>query len=136
LTLVDYATLEPRIPDLVLPVSGPDGARQLSIRGRPLRFRSLVQEEGQSSPERAHHGPKPPVPMYVRSDLWAWLLGAVVLAAALIVLWRRRRRNAPAERQPSAEAFGDDLALQRLAALRVRAPWARGEGRAAIFVLS
>ena len=43
LTLADYATLEPRIPDLTLAVSGPDGPRQLSIRGRPLKFRSLVQ---------------------------------------------------------------------------------------------
>jgi len=38
LTLVDYATLEPRVPDLTLAVSGPEGARQLSIRGRPLKF--------------------------------------------------------------------------------------------------
>src|SRR5207245_1078674 len=77
LTLADYGTLEPRVPDLLLAVSGPDGPRQLQVRGRPLKFRSLVQEEGQASPERAHHGPKPPVGVMVRSFLWVWLLGGL-----------------------------------------------------------
>ena len=136
LTLADYATLEPRIPDLTLPVTGPEGNRQLSIRGRPLKLRSLVQEEGQGTPERAHHGPKPPVPMLVRSFLWAFLLGALLLAAALLLLWKKRKRK-PAQRDEAApEAFFDDLALQRLSELKARAPWAKGEGRAAIFALS
>jgi hypothetical protein len=136
ITLADYATLEPRIPDVMLSVSGPDGPRQLSIRGRPLKLRSLVQEEGQPSPERAHHGPKPPVPLYVRSYLWAWLLGGAALAAVLVALWLRRRRKSPEDRKAVPEVFADDLALQRLADLRARAPWTRGEGRASIFTLS
>ena len=137
LTLADYATLEPRIPDLKLAVSGPDGARQMSVRGRPLKLRSLVAEEGQASPERAHHGPKPPIPVVVRSFLWAWLLAALAVIAALIAMrkqllerWRRRKPlQAP-------ETFFDDTALQRLAALRADSPWTRGQGRAAIFALS
>jgi hypothetical protein len=137
LTLADYGTLEPRLPDLVLAVSGPDGPRQLRVSGRPLKFRSLVQEEGQASPERAHHGPKPPVPVMVRSFLWVWLLGALAFAVALVVLrkrlaglWRRQEQEAP------AEPFYDDVALERLWSLRTEAPWTRGRGRAAIFALS
>ena len=137
LTLADYGTLEPRVPDLLLAVSGPDGPRQLQVRGRPLKFRSLVQEEGQASPERAHHGPKPPVAVMVRSFLWVWLLGGLALAVALLVLrrrlaglWRRPERDTP------AEPFFDDLALERLRELRTEAPWTRGRDRAAIFALS
>ena len=137
LTLADYATVEPRIPDLTLAVSGPDGPRQLSIRGRPLKFRSLVQEEGETSPERAHHGPKPPVAVKVRSFLWAWLLGGLALAIALLVLRKRLARRKPAgEGDAEAGPFADDLALERLAALRANAPWSRGDGRGAIFALS
>jgi len=136
LTLADYRTLQPRVPDFTLAVSGPDGPRQLSIRGKPLKFRSLVQEEGEPTPERAHHGPKPPVPVKVRSYLWAWLLGALLAAAGALIAWRRWKRKRPPPRAAEPEDFFDDLALQRLAALRVDAPWARGEGRAAIFALS
>jgi hypothetical protein len=137
LTLADYATLEPRVPDLTLAVSGPDGTRQLSIRGKPLRLRSLVQEEGQGSPERAHHGPKPPVPVQVRSFLWAWLLAAVAAAVALLV-FRKRLLQRFRKRKPEVrpEVFFDDLALKRLASLRANAPWERGQGRATIFALS
>ncbi len=136
LTLADYATLEPRIPDLTLAVSGPDGPRQLSIRGRPLKFRSLVQEEGEPTPERAHHGPKPPVPVKVRSHLFLWLAGGVLLAAALLWAFWRWRRGRPTARDVAPEPFFDDLALERLARLRADAPWLRREGRAAIFALS
>jgi len=135
LTLADYATLEPRLPDLTLSVTGPEGNRQLSIRGRPLKLRSLVDEEGQPTPERAHHGPKPPVPVYVRSDLWAFLLGGSLLLAALFVLWRKWRRR-PALEQPAPEVFAEEVALERLAVLRAQAPWTTGQGRAAIFALS
>jgi hypothetical protein len=137
LTLSDYGTLDPRVPDLVLAVSGTDGPRQLRVRGRPLKLRSLVQEEGQSSPERAHHGPKPPVPVMVRSFLWAWLLGALALAIALFVLRKRLARlwRSP-DQATSPEPFFDEFALERLWALRTEAPWARGRGRAAIFTLS
>jgi hypothetical protein len=136
LTLADYGTVEPRLPDLTLAVSGPDGARQVSIRGRPLKFRSLVQEEGQDTPERSHHGPKPPVPAYVPSFLWAWLLGALVLAVVLFVLWRRWRRARASRIEVVPEPAFDDVALERLGTLRTQAPWARGAGRAAIFTLS
>jgi hypothetical protein len=137
LTLADYGTLEPRIPDLKLAVSGPDGPRQLSIRGRPLKLRSLVAEEGQGSPERAHHGPKPPVPVIVRSFLWVWLPGAL-LAAAVLIAMRKRLLDRFWKRKPELEpeSFFDDVALQRLLALRADAPWNRGQGRASIFVLS
>lgn len=137
LTLVDTATLEPRIPDLTLAVTGPQGPRQLSIRGRPLKFHSLVDEEGQGAPDRAHHGPKPPVPVLVRSLLWLWLLlglAALVVAAVLIRRALRRRAARPRALEPS-ETF-DELALRRLRELRDGARWRKGEGRAAIFALS
>ncbi len=136
LTLVDHATLEPRVPDLTLAVSGPEGARQLSIRGRPLKFRSLVEEEGAPSPERAHHGPKPPVAVKVRSFRWAWILGALALALAFLAARKRFGRRTPAAETPAPEVFADDLALERLAALRTDAAWSRGQGRGAIFALS
>ncbi len=137
LTLADYASLQPRLPDLTLLVSGPSGARQVSLRGRPLKFRSLVQEEGQGSPERAHHGPKPPVPVLVRSFLWLWIPGVLLGIAALLLLRRRllARRSRSGEAPAPVVQF-DDLALDRLARLRALAPWSRGEGRAAIFELS
>jgi len=133
--LADYATLEPRLPDLTLLVSGPEGPRQVSLRGRPLKFRSLVKEEGQGAADQAHHGPKPPVPVMVRSLLWLWLLlGLLAAAAAAVLLLRHRRR--PREPLPETLLAFDDQALERLAALRNDAPWKRGEGRATIFVLS
>src|SRR5207237_1003951 len=92
-TLADYATLEPRVPDLKLAVSGPDGPRQLSVRGRPLKFRSLVAEEAQGSPERAHHGPKPPIPVIVRAYLGSRLqFNALDLTSEEFVAELRRRR--------------------------------------------
>ncbi|OLD45580.1 MAG: hypothetical protein AUI48_12205 [Chloroflexi bacterium 13_1_40CM_2_68_14] len=135
LTLADYGTLEPRLPDLLLEVSGADGPRRFRISGRPLKFRSLVQEEGQGSAERAHHGPKPPVPVMVRSFLWVWLLGGLAVAVALF-FWRKRlaRLWRGREGDTTSEPFFDDLALERLWALRTEAPWTRG--RAAIFELS
>jgi hypothetical protein len=138
LTLADYATLEPRLPDIVFAVSGPDGARQLSVRGKPLKLRSLVQEEGQGSAERAHHGPKPPVAVQVRSFLWAFLLGALAVLALLFAFRKRLMQRFFPQRKSAAaaEVFADDLALERLAGLRVQRPWERGQGRAAIFALS
>jgi len=139
LVLVDYGTLEPRLPDLTLMVSGPEGPRQLSLRGRPLKFRSLVAEEGQGAPDKAHHGPKPPVPVLVRSFLWLGLLGALLLFCAFLIFWKvltKRKLLIKKEVAPPPEA--DELALQRLQELRAAAPSlvARGEGRAAIFTLS
>ena len=137
LTLADYGTLEPRVPDLTLHVTGPDGERSLTIRGRPLKFRSLVQEEGAAAADQAHHGPKPPVPVKVRSLLWLWiLLGLLAAAAAVVALLRYRNRKQLPEAQVQAIVEADDEALQRLTALQSDAPWKRGEGRAAIFRLS
>lgn len=137
LTLVDTATLEPRIPDLVLNVTGPEGPRQLAVHGRPLKFRSLVPEEAQSSPERAHHGPKPPVPVVVRSLLWLGLL--IALAALIVAFMLTRRALRSWRRRPAAlprpETY-DEAALRRLRELRGSARWRRGEGRAMVFALS
>src|SRR5438067_6352751 len=126
-TLFPYTTL----------FRSPAGPARLRVRRRPRNVRSRVQEEGQASPEPAHYGPKPPVAVMVRSFLWVWLLGALALAVALFLLRRRlaslwRRR----ERDTLAKPFFDDLALERLWALRTEASWTRGRGRAAIFALS
>lgn len=137
LVLADLSSLTPRIPDLVLHVTGPDGERTLTVRGRPLKFKSLVEQEHQGAPDKAHHGPKPPVPLFVRSYLWAWLLAALALAAALgYGLWRFLKREKAVAAQPVPEVPYDDRALQELERLRRQKPWERGAGRAAIFELS
>ena len=62
--------------------------------GRYLIRRSL----GQGAPDAAHHGPKPPVPVLVRSLLWLWLLlGLAALIAGLLVLRRLRARRQQAD---------------------------------------
>ena len=135
--LADYGTLAPRLPDLTLHVTGPDGERALTIRGRTLKFRSLLKEEGAPSNDRAHHGPKPPVPVLVRSLLWLWLLIgllAAVAAALALRFWLRHRQLPLGQVATIVEA--DELALQRLAALKSEAPWTAGGGRGAIFRLS
>jgi hypothetical protein len=137
LVLADYLTLEPRLPDLLLHVTGPDGERSLTVRGRPLKFRSLVEEEAQGAPDRAHHGPKPPMPVMVRSFLWLWLLLGLTAAVAAFIVARRllaRRRHLEESPEPAVEP--DEEALGHLAGLRQDAPWKRGQGRAAIFRLS
>ena len=135
--LADYGSLTPRLPDLTLHVTGPGGERALTIRGRPLKFRSLLKEEGAAANDEAHHGPKPPLPVLVRSLLWLWiLLGAAFLAgSALFLRYMLKKKQLPKEKLP-ALVEADDRALQQLAALRLDAPWKRGEGRAAIFRLS
>jgi len=110
LTLADYGTVEPRVPDLTLHVTGAEGERVLNIRGRPLKFRSLVQEEGGKPADQAHHGPKPPVPVMVRSYLWVWLLLGVLAVAAAIVALRRRKARPPAVAvAPKIEAEIDNV---------------------------
>jgi hypothetical protein len=135
--LVDLKSLEPRLPPLRLRVDGPEGARELEVPATAIRFRSLVAEEHAPDAAHAHHGPKPPVPVMVRSFLWAWLLGAALLVVAAVLAIRevRRRRAlrpAPAVPPPSAE----EEAMARLVALKQRRPWDRGLGRAAVFELS
>ncbi|HEX4385680.1 MAG TPA: hypothetical protein VH083_22120 [Myxococcales bacterium] len=137
LTLVDLGSLEPRIPDLVLHVTGPDGERSLTVRGRPIKFKSLVKHENQGADDAAHHGPKPPVQVMIRSFLWVAVLAGLLLLAAAIVgiyFWRKRAKIVPAKVVP--EVPYDDRALEELRRLRVEKPWARGAGRAAIFQLS
>jgi hypothetical protein len=137
LTLADYGTLTPRIPDLTLHVTGPDGERALTVRGRPLKFRSLVKEEGAPAADQGHHGPKPPVPVLVRSLLWLGLLvGLLGAVAAAIGIRRYRKRLQQPEETLVPVVESDDLALQQLAALKEDSPWKRGEGRPAIFKLS
>jgi hypothetical protein len=136
-TLADYGTVEPRLPDLTLLVSGPEGARQVSVHGRPLKFRSLAQEEGQGPADKAHHGPKPPVPVMVRSWLWVGVLGALLAAVGCFLFWRYiSKRKLLVKKEVTDLPEGDELALQQLEQLRAAAPWKNGEGRSAIFRLS
>ena len=137
LPLVNVKALEPRLPPLRLRVDGPEGPRELEVPETPIHLRSLVAEERAPDAEHAHHGPKPPVPVLVRSFLWAWLAGAAALLIAAIFLVRevRRRRAlrpAPAAPLPTPE----EEAMARLVALKQRRPWDRGLGRAAVFELS
>ena len=131
-TFADYKSLEPRIPDLRLRVEGPAGERALTVPGRALPFRSLIASEAQGSAERAHHGPKPPVAVMVRSLLWLWLLlGVAATAGAAVLLQRLIARRRLREAAPPPAVPADEEALQRLAALKAQPP-----SRAAIFTLS
>lgn len=136
LQLADVNSLTPSVPDLTLSVQGPEGPRAFTVPGQKLTLESLVAAEGAPNPEHAHHGPKPPVPVLVRSFLWAGLLAALALAAAAAVLGARllRGRNAKVVEAPAPSPEAE--ALGRLAALRKREPWRRGDGRGAIFELS
>jgi hypothetical protein len=135
--LADLSSLTPRVPDLLLHVTGPDGERALTVRGRPLKFKSLVEQEHQGAPDAAHHGPKPPVPVYVRSYLWAWLLAGLALVAALAYgVWRFLKREKAVAAMAVPEVPYDERALEELQRLRREKPWDRGAGRAAIFQLS
>jgi hypothetical protein len=136
-TLVDLGSLEPRLPDLVLHVEGPEGERSLTVAGRKLKFKSLVKHENQGADDAAHHGPKPPVQVMVRSYLWAGVIAGFIVLVALafgFVWWRRREKVVMAKLVP--EVPYDELALQQLTRLRGEKPWMRGAGRAAIFQLS
>src|SRR5438067_5985209 len=137
LPLADYGTLELQIPALTLAVDGPEGLRELTIPPHPLELRSLVAEDRAPTPERAHHGPKPPVPVVVRSFLWAWLAGALAIAAAGLYGWvLYRRRRAALLALPAPPPTPEQEAMGRLVALKRRAPWERGLGRAAVFEIS
>src|SRR5256885_205437 len=105
--------------------------RATSIRCRPSTLRRWRRQR-----ERAHHGPKPPVAVKVRSFRWAWILGALALVVAFFVVRKRLGKRTAAAETPAPEAFADDLALQRLADLRADAAWTREQGRGAIFALS
>jgi hypothetical protein len=135
--LADYRTLEPQIPAITFAVDGPEGPRELTIPPHPLELRSLVAEERAPSPDRAHHGPKPPVPVLVRSHLWAWLGGGLLIAAAAAYAFvRYRRYRAALLAIPAPPPTPEEEAMGRLAALKRRAPWEQGLGRAAVFELS
>ena len=134
--LTDVTSLAPRVPDLTLAVQGPEGARALTVPGQKLELESIVAAEAAPNPEHAHHGPKPPVPVLVRSWLWAGLLVAFALAIAAIVLLARHLRGRRERVVAPPPIVPEDIALARLAALRKREPWKRGEGQAAIFELS
>ncbi|TMB31532.1 MAG: protein BatD [Deltaproteobacteria bacterium] len=135
--LTDYRTLEPQIPALTFAVDGPDGPREFTLPPQPLELRSLVAEERAPTLERAHHGPKQPVPVVVRSFLWAFIAGAVVLAAVALYAWSRYRKyRAALLAAPAPPPTPEDEAMGRLSSLKRRAPWERGLGRAAVFELS
>ena len=137
LPLVINGSLKPELPEFKLLVQGPAGPRQCTVPGQKVELESLVEREGQPNAEHAHHGPKPPEPVFVRSWLWAFLLlafAAVVAAAVGLRRWRERRRALAA--LPPPPPTPHEEAFRRLKALRLRAPWSRGEGRAAIFELS
>lgn len=127
LRLVDVATLEPKLPDLTLRVDGPDGPRQVVVGGRPLRLRRLVAEEGAPDAAHAHHGPKPPVPVKVRSLLWLGLLASLAAAAAAVTGLRAflKRRARGVELPRAAPLAPEDEAVQRLVALREEGRFSR-----------
>jgi hypothetical protein len=136
LQLADVSSLTPAVPDLTLTVQGQGGKRAFTVPGQKLEFESLVAAEGAPNPEHAHHGPKRPIPVLVRSLLWAGLLAGLALTAAAVVLLVRFLRGRRVAAVVSPPPVPEAEALARLADLRRREPWKRGEGRGAIFELS
>jgi hypothetical protein len=137
LPLANLKSLEPHLPALALRVDGPEGVRQVTVPELPVRLRSLVAEERAANPEQAHHGPKPPVPVLVRSFLWAWLLGGLLLCVVAFFVAREvRRRRALRPALVAPPPTPEEEAMARLVALKQRRPWDRGQGQAAVFELS
>jgi len=137
LPLVDLKSLDPKLPALRLRVDGPEGPREIEAPETAIRLRSLVAEEHAPDAEHAHHGPKPPVPVMVRSYLWAVILGgAAALVAAVLAIREQRRRRARRPVPSAPPPTPEEEAMARLVALKQRRPWDRGLGRAAVFELS
>jgi len=137
LPLADVASMKPSLPALDLDVQGPSGPRKLHLPEQALSVESLVAKEGEPNPEHAHHGPKPPEQITVRSYLWLWLLLAIAAVAAGMVAFNKyRKRAAEKAAEPPPPERPDSEAQRRLKDLRDRAPWSTGQGRAAIFELS
>ncbi len=136
--LVDVASMKPTVPELTLEVQGPSGPRRLRLPEQSLAVESLVAKEGAPNDEHAHHGPKPPEPIKVRSYLWLWLLLAIAAIAAAIFISRKlRKRAAEVVAPPPPQESAENEAHRRLRELRNRAPWLDPEGgRAAVFELS
>lgn len=136
--LTDVASMKPSVPALELAVQGPQGARKLTLHEQSLAVESLVAKEGAPNDEHAHHGPKPPEPIHVRSYLWLWLLLALAAIALAVYFWRKRRKQAAEKVEPPPPPeTAENEALRRLRELRNRAPWIdAGGGRATIFELS
>jgi hypothetical protein len=137
--LTNVKTLKPRVPELVLHVDGPEGPRQAMTRAIALQLDSQMQPDGSQGKEKGPRPPKQPVPILIKSWLWAGVLAAAIALGALLWLAARLGRKAKAARaianQPKP-LTPDEEALQRIMALKARAPWKRGLGRAAIFELS
>jgi hypothetical protein len=137
LPLAVTGSLKPQLPELTLHVQGPAGPRIYKVAGPPIAVESLVDSEGQGMMDRAHHGPKPPEPVWMRSWLWLGLLAALAAVVAAIVLLRKLRKKQREEAaRPPPPPKPHEVAFHRLKALRLRAPWRTGAGRAAIFELS
>lgn len=135
LPLANVSSLEPRVPDLSLRVLGPQGPGTIAVPGQKLELNGRVAATGAADAAHAHRGPKPPVPVWVRSFLWVGLLAALAgLAAAAVLLRRLFRAHLRPSRAPPLQPY--QVALDRLTLLRRSQPWNRGEGRAAIFELS
>jgi hypothetical protein len=135
--LADVASMKPSLPALELEVQGPSGARVLHLPEQALTVESLVAKEGEPNAEHAHHGPKPPEQIKVRSYLWLWLLlGIGAVAAAIYAFQKLRKKQAEKAAEPPPPERADHEAQRRLLDLRHRAPWSSGDGRGAIFELS
>ncbi len=130
-------TMKPELPAIKLHVQGPAGPRLYTVLGQKLELQSLVDQEGQGAADHAHHGPKAPEPVWMRSWLWAWVLAALAIVAFGVVTVRKlRKQQAEEAARPPPPPTPHEVAFTRLKALRLRAPWQTGAGRAAIFELS
>ncbi len=142
LPLVDLKTLDPRVPDLTLAVDGPEGARTFTVPGRALTLASVIEPDGpdgKKSKEVGPRAPKRPVPIFIKSWLWAVLLASAIVFGVLLYLAAKLGKKAKEARDlrniPLPPEAADE-ALHRIAMLRARKPWEKGLGRAAIFELS
>lgn len=123
LRVAAYEVGELEVPPLTLSYSGSDGRRhELRTESLPLRLRPVVDE---AQPKLAE--PRAPREVMVedRRPLWVLvglgaLLGAALLGLLARAIWRRRLRRAQVAAEAEEQRAPDEVALERLRALRAR----------------
>jgi hypothetical protein len=127
---------EKKLPDIVLQVNGPSGARRLTVPGPTVTGVGVLDD---NDAQAGLMDILPPVEVKVPHYGWLWALAGGLLAAALaLLLWRwlknRPRRIATAPPAPALPAHV--RALQALESLQREDLPSQGRGKELFFRLS